>query len=273
MEGISIISWNICRSISEKLDSRDFVNIVHIYDVVCLYECWVEKDEVVELEGFESYVFPRMHGRGGGIVIFIRSSISEHCGIIDNINDNIVLLKLSRKLSNDDTDTYVFACYFPPVNSTFYDKCENDLFASLGEMVCQYKGIGKVLVLGDFNSRTGSNDDYISNDIINEESADMISNVVNYVPDSEPCKRSSSDPVINQFGRQLISLCKTTALRIVNGRHKDDPNGSITFFNSRGTSLIDYVLTFDDNFNNIRQFESGVSNVVSDHSPVCITLS
>ena len=168
---------------------------------------------------------------------------------------------------------YVYIGYSLKSNPLYYEKCENDLFASLGEMVCQYKGIGKVLVLGDFNSRTGSNDDYISNDIINEESADMISNVVNYVPDSEPCKRTNSDPVTNQFGRQLISLCKTTALRIVNGRHKDDPNGNITFYNSRGSSLIDYVLTFDDNFNNILQFQSGVFNVFSDHSPVCITLS
>ena len=48
--------------------------------------------------------------------------------------------------------------------------------------------------------------------------------------EAELCKRS-----------KLIGLCKTTGLRIVNGRHSQDPNGNITFYKSPGTILNDYI--------------------------------
>lgn len=80
------------------------------------------------------------------------------------------------------------------------------------------------------------------------------------------------DVTVNQFGRQLLTLCKATYLRIVNGRHTDDPDGSITFYNSNGCSLIDYVLTEVSNFPNILSFSSGIFNTFSDHAPVFISL-
>ena len=272
MEDISIISWNICRGIASKLESQDFLNIITKHDIVCLYECWIEENVLIELEGYECFAFPRVHGKGGGIVIFIRSTISNNCCIVENIYDNIVLIKLSRAIFKDDTDVYIFSCYFPPINSTFYEKCENDLFMTLEEMVAMYKGIGKVFVFGDFNSRTADKNDFIQDDTIGHNSVNGLSNISCYVPDINNFKRKSSDNVLNQFGRQLLSLCKSTSLRIINGRHQDDPNGSITFYNHNGSSLIDYVMTFDDSYDSIVLFESGVFNAFSDHSPICISL-
>ena len=73
---------------------------------------------------------------------------------------------------------------------------------------------------------------------------------------------------LKTFGRKLINLCKTTGIRIVNGRHVQDPNGNFTFYNSRGTSLIDYVLADYSLFEKILEFSAGVFNTFSDHSPV-----
>ena len=54
--------------------------------------------------------------------------------------------------------------------------------------------------------------------------------------------RNNMDTVVNQFGRKLITLCKTTGFRILNGRHNKDLNGSFTFFGPNGISMIDYLL-------------------------------
>ena len=50
------------------------------------------------------------------------------------------------------------------------------------------------------------------------------------------------DGYVNSFGRKLLSLCKTTGLRILNGRHEGDKVGNFTFFGANGMSLIDYLL-------------------------------
>ena len=84
--------------------------------------------------------------------------------------------------------------------------------------------------------------------------------------------RNNEDKTINQFGRKLLSLCKASGLRILNGRHAGDRNGNITFYNANGTSLIDYVLVNDSCFNLIPKFESGNFNCFSDHSPICFTI-
>lgn len=57
-------------------------------------------------------------------------------------------------------DLYVCTVYIPPVTSVHYD---ND-FALLENEVSIFANQGKVLLIGDFNSRTGQSPDYILND-------------------------------------------------------------------------------------------------------------
>ena len=154
----------------------------------------------------------------------------------------------------------------------FYDFCDVDLYDCLEESVAHFKDSYNVYVAGDLNSRTGIRDDFIYNDNLDKSVLNAISPICNYDEGSECCKRSSMDMLVNTFGRKLISLCKTTGLRIVNGRHSQDPNGNITFYNSRGTSLIDYVLADYCLFEKILEFSAGVFNTFSDHSPVAFCL-
>ena len=141
---------------------------------------------------------------------------------------------MSGELMSDGKDLYIFACYIPPVNSTYYNNHDIDLFVCLEDLICQYReDEHNIMVIGDFNSRTGNNDDFIHNDRLNDESTDLLSNIFHYIPDTAVRKRRNIDSSLNQFGRQLLTLCKTTSLRIVNGRHDGDPDGNITFYNSR----------------------------------------
>ena len=53
----------------------------------------------------------------------------------------------------------------------------------------------------------------------------------------------SEDKIINQQGKALIELCKSTDLKITNGRYSDDRDiGSYTCYKYNGKSTVDYVL-------------------------------
>ena len=67
-------------------------------------------------------------------------------------------------------------------------------------------------------------------------------------------------------------MCKSTGLRIVNGRHKDDPKGDITYYGANGCSLIDYLLTDRFCMSNVVSFSTGHFNVYSDHAPLSFSL-
>lgn len=62
-------------------------------------------------------------------------------------------------------------------------------------------------------------------------------------------------------------------MRILNGRSSDDKTGKVTFCNSRGTSLIDYVL-IENAFlrSETCNFRVGDFNLYSDHVPIYLTV-
>ena len=145
-------------------------------------------------------------------------------------------------------------------------------FRELEERVATYKDIGTVIVTGDMNSRTGVSKDFIQNDRLGEFTARNVSNVFQYMSGTNLLARQNEDNVVNTFGRKLLDLCKASGLRIVNGRHPNDPNGSVTFYNSIGYSLIDYVLIDEPDFDCITSFKSGEFNEFSDNSPVMFSI-
>lgn len=110
----------------------------------------------------------------------------------------------------------------------YNEKCDLDLFVCLEDLLSQYTDNSNIFVIGDFNSWSGVNDDFINNDRLRDTFTNRLSSVSHYVPDSVINKRVTMDLTPNQFGRQLVSLCKTRGLRILNGRHRDDRHGNIT---------------------------------------------
>ena len=85
----------------------------------------------------------------------------------------------------------------------------------------------------------GNLDDDIKYDYMNQQLVDDMENLFHYPSDTVFLKRNKKDMHVNSHGRKLISLCKNSGLRIINGRTKHDMNGEITFQNRQGTSLID----------------------------------
>jgi len=125
--------------------------------------------------------------------------------------------------------------------------------------------------MGDLNSRTGCEPDYITGDTLHDSIHNAVDNVILYNEDNPEIARNSEDSEFNTFGRCLIQLCRTTNLRILDGRTVGDNVGKITFYSSIGSSVIDYVVS---NLLNdmIVSFNVGDYNTHSDHAPIFVSL-
>ena len=143
-----------------------------------------------------------------------------------------------------------------------------DLFKLLENDVDYFSNLGAVFIIGDMNGRVGLKNDFILNDQLKEFLDDD-----EYVPDT-PLFRVSHDTKCNSHGVKLLDVCKSTCLRIINGRLGRDHNiGEYTFVSNQGASVIDYLLTRECNFSRIADFCIESLNEWSDHSPISFSLS
>ena len=67
--------------------------------------------------------------------------------------------------------------------------------------------------------------DFITHDRLDEKSSNISSNVFSYVPDRDLAPRKPEVKTVNQLGGKLVSLRKSSGLRIMNGRHAGDKEG------------------------------------------------
>ena len=122
----------------------------------------------------------------------------------------------------------------------------------LYEEILGFRQKGEVIVMGDFNARTGLHDD-----IINIEKFDNI-DIPNINQNNDIPPRNSEDKLTpNQRGKELIELCKALKLAILNGRKNGDLFGKYTSFQWNGNSVVDYVLSTHNLFHKIESFTIG----------------
>ncbi|VDI13071.1 Hypothetical predicted protein [Mytilus galloprovincialis] len=84
--------------------------------------------------------------------------------------------------------------------------------------------------------------------------------------------RRNPDQGTNEYGTKLLNLCRSTGLRIVNGRHKDGTANDFTFCGSRGMSVVDYLIVPFDYFHIVEQFIVSNFTSFSDPAPLHIRL-
>jgi len=109
-----------------------------------------------------------------------------------------------------------------------------DIFRQIEHDIGQFCDRGKVLKAGDMNARVGQTCDYINNDRpLPDNDAILI---------DTPLFQVSRDLTSNRFGDNLLDICKSTNLRIVNGRLNGD-QGKWTCITQNGQSVVDYVIT------------------------------
>ncbi|VDI30527.1 Hypothetical predicted protein [Mytilus galloprovincialis] len=158
----------------------------------------------------------------------------------------------------------------PPVKNVFYRKYNCDVFDILQEQIESLYNIGTVAVLGDLNGRVGLKPDYLLNDFLDPLLLDNIS-FIDYENDRQDfVQRHSEDTKApNSFGQRILQLCKSSGLRICNGRFGED-SGKITFNNKNGCSVIDYLLLSENMFKIAKSFNVGMFTSFSCHAPLSV---
>ena len=228
--------WNI--EGGYKLKANDTAEFLQRFELVAIVESWIGRnDETPVVNGLELVCKInaiknsecRRGRKSGGILLYCKPNMKPFIKVIfDACDNNCLWIKCQS--------SYFCFLYCPPANSVystldFYERLEQQVVRFLGKVTNE----GDVHCLGDFNARTGEEEDGISDsDLIN----DLFCIGDGYTP-----PRRTQDKYMNESGRKMLNLCRTTGLKIVNGRTKSDHLGRVSFVNANGTSCVDYHLT------------------------------
>jgi endonuclease/exonuclease/phosphatase family metal-dependent hydrolase len=106
------------------------------------------------------------------------------------------------------------------------------------DLIEKYSEKGDIILMGDFNARTGSEEDLI----ISDDTSHVPLSDNQYVIDTAVGKRSSHDSHIDTRGKELLDMCISNQLRILNGRTFGDTFGAYTCYKPAGCSVVDYVI-------------------------------
>ena len=265
---VRVCVLNVC-GINSKINNGFILDYVNNFDVLCLSECKTSQDDL--LSNFithnakkvaTKHRYPGVHG----LQVYIRTELSPRCMLI---NDDELESKFIMwiKINN----TFILGnAYLPHEASKHY---HSDLFDELAIDICNLKSKFElpIMIVGDFNSRTGELDDFLLNDNFLDQFEDS-DDVSIFKENNIPIQRSNCDRSINNNGRRLIELCKTHSLCIMNGRLGDDRG--IGAFTCDDASVIDYVIASPELFKNVVDFKiDEFDSLLSDkHSPINFTI-
>ena len=214
----------------------------------------------------------------GGIMIFISRTICKHVTTVQNTDEDVIWLKVCKQLTNYQFDTYLCCTYISPRASCRHQGDDITKLQTIYNDIISYKMKGCVALLGDLNCRTGVKPDYITEDIdtpthlilpVNIECT--IDNVIEknmlIVKD-----QITEDKVLNENGRELLKICQSNKLFIVNGRIGPDPDGRYTCHTSQGNSVVDYVIVGGDILSYATNFRISEESPISDHCNITVSL-
>lgn len=224
------------------------------------------------MNNFEAFVLNRQENKrkskrnSGGIILYLRNKYVSKDTLVYTSHDDILWIKISRSVLSLSSDLYICLCYVVPDESSRQALIETNIFDRLLESVVYIESKSQndcnLLICGDFNSRTSNNPDFVTDD----ESVHMSVLPDEYTPDRYMNRYSQDIGHANNNGLLLLDLCKQTGVRILNGRVGDDRGvGKFTFVGSRGSSVVDYVLTSQNLFDHVYKFEVQDPNILSDH--------
>ena len=255
------------------------MSFVQTFHVICFLESWAYKLNQFVVEGYECYdVIRKKHFKAfrnsGGIAVFIKKGCYDMFNISNESSEsnNVAWIKFDIKPQYWNLG-FSFVCgfvYMSPEGTSVHSD-ENLFYVIENEMACLKRKypFHKVLIGGDFNAYTNEEPDYIQFD-----SFDYIFDDFDYVEDKEAPDRKNLDKRdTNAYGRALLDLCKSTGLRILNGRFGKDANiGNFTCLTNNSSSVIDYFVAELDIFSCISDFEIQ-DRLESIHMPIRLELS
>jgi hypothetical protein len=158
--------------------------------------------------------------------------------------------------------------YISPDGSTYDQTLDEITLGQIENDISRLSNDGEIILMGDLNARTGTENDFIEND-----SDDHIGMENFYTADVEPPKRNNQDKGTNARGPQLLDMCVSTGLRILNGRIVGDSLGYFTCHKYDGSSTVDYGIVSEGLFHHVQFFHvDKCLSELSDHCKISFAL-
>lgn len=246
LSSLKIVSYNIQGSVDKKLDLNDDCSLISLYDIVFLQETWLVESSKLHIDGYEIYRSERSKYKRGGVSVIFREHMKKGITKIKSANCDFLWIKLDKDFFGLKSNLYICNCYIPPENSDLHKQNDCDYFEILKAEVGKFSVLGEVMLMGDLNSRTGDIAEvYSSLDEDVPTDTQYIDNQITMLDrvNSNLCKRSNEDQIVNMFGRQLLSMVEQNHMAIVNGRKIGDLVGKTTCCTHNGVSTVDYHIT------------------------------
>uniref|UniRef100_A0A1Y1LYJ1 Reverse transcriptase domain-containing protein n=1 Tax=Photinus pyralis TaxID=7054 RepID=A0A1Y1LYJ1_PHOPY len=231
---LNIGFWNLS-GISNlfNLDTTQ-INLLKIYDIICLVETWALNESIELPTAFNEYNYiasaatkEKSMGRAsGGLVILYKQCI--HLNTIEKTN-----LWVIAQAKHGNGDFIIMANYWKPTADI--DFCTKWLDETIRSLKEEYLS-SQLLIIGDFNARVGTMNQWEENSITNP-------NVSH--------ERSTRDSKVNRRGRKLMEIMDAYGMILLNGRTQSDTPADYTYLSETGKSVIDLVFVDDNTINNI----------------------
>lgn len=273
---LRLCHWNIegiqSRTGSKSTDS-DFLKEVNDFDIITLSETHVVKGKSFQVDGFCDPFegirckHPKARKGSGGVAILVKHNIRKGVALHQSKSPDLIWLQLKKQFFRCPDDIFIGVVYVSPVNSSYTLKHDSSVWDTLSLDIDKFQNMGKVILVGDFNTRTGSIPDYIQND---DDNFTPVPD--SYIPDDviPITDRHNRDNICRpkEYTDLLINLCKSAGLRILNGRTLGDLSGKLTCHKWNGSSQVDYGIAHHSLLPMIRFFK--VHDCLSDLSDHCI---
>ena len=241
----------------------EFQSLITQYDIFVCLEAKIDHFDKLELpDGYEytAKIRKKFVRASGGIVFIYKEFLKPVFKFHDNDSEFVLWATIQNTL--DKENDFLLGCiYIPPENSKY---TSSDAFIEIEtELTSFMQEHNKCAVIGDFNARSGTLQDYTIPDdhLLQILQLDEENEVLDGLYDfkildtaNAPLGRYSNDQGhCNNYGYKLIEFCKNNNLFIVNGRvGKDKMIGKVT---SKDTSTVDYLITSANLFSFISEFE------------------
>ena len=257
-----------------KLDEDIFQRTLKRFDIFCLQETHMAPGEnIYSFNDF--YIKPHCRRKSsnnrhfGGLLLFIRKSIKEGVKIREIFDEDALEVTLKKCFFGLQEDINILFIYASPLNSCYTKSRTNML--DITETRIRDEG-GQYIIMGDLNGRTRLGEDFV------RDHSDKHSpiNIPNYLKDEILSRQNEDKHVIDQQGKLILDLCKSSSLRILNGRTHGDKTGKFTRYpiNPKDNpSAIDYALCGNSVMREIESFSILPFTGLSDHCCISVNIN
>ena len=271
---INIGSWNMHGLFQKfnsvkicKLDEEIVLNRIKQFDILALQETWCSPKEAnsIMIDGFKIIHLHRRKSNNnryyGGMSILIKNNIRPGITFLTSEADR-VWIKLDHKFFGIERDAIICFVYVPPKSAVNKDPT---IFDELSTEIESFKSQGNILACGDFNAKTNSLLDFVND--VNDQHSPINNNLL--YDKSIPIGRQNCDPhPVDDWGKAFLELCKSTNLKILNGRTQGDRAGNFTRWPNalrESPSTLDYALGDSNAIKDVMCFQVLDTLGVSDH--------